>query len=192
MPRLNVIVASTRPGRVGAQVADWFVPIARDHAGFDVHPVDLAALDLPFLDEPFPAVEGHPYLHEHTQIWSDITAAADAYVFVMPEYNQGYTAPLKNALDYLDYEWHDKAVGFVSYGMTSGGLRAVQTIKPVVSAMKMMPIAEAVVIHLRQVLDAGGRLTPTPAMRHAAVEMLDELSRVTTAFQELRRTIRTR
>jgi len=181
-----VIVASTRPGRIGAQVADWFVPIAREHGAFDVHVVDLAELNLPFLDEPDPAVEGSPYRHEHTRTWSRITAAADAFVFVMPEYNQGYTAPLKNALDYLYTEWLDKPVGFVSYGMTSGGLRAVHLIKPVVAALKMLPIADAVVIHLRQALDAQRRLNPTEAMHDAAKEMLDELARVTGAFQALR------
>jgi NAD(P)H-dependent FMN reductase len=104
----------------------------------------------------------------------------------MPEYNQGYSAPLKNAIDFLYSEWHDKPVAFVSYGMTSGGLRAATAIKPVVSAVKMMPIVETVVIHLRQTLDVDGRLVPTSAMRDAAKAMLDELLRMTGAFQVLR------
>lgn len=150
--------------------------------------IDLAELNLPFLDEPYAAVDGQPYQHAHTREWSAITAAADAFVFVMPEYNQGYSAPLKNAIDFLYFEWHDKPVAFVSYGMTSGGLRAATAIKPVVSAVKMMPIVETVVIHLRQALDVDGRLVPTPAMRDAAKAMLDELRRVTGAFQVLRAT----
>jgi NAD(P)H-dependent FMN reductase len=179
MPTLNVIVASTRPGRVGPEIGDWFAAVAREHGGFDVRLVDLAELDLPLLDEPDPAVNRKPYRHRHTQVWSAITAAADAFVFVTPEYNRGYGAPLKNALDYLYYEWNDKPAGFVSYGMTSGGVRAVQALQPVVVALKMLPVPETVVIHLRQALDQDGRLTPTPAVRQAAGGVLDELLRVT-------------
>jgi len=186
MPRLNVILASTRPGRVGAQIGDWFANIAREHGGFDVHVVDLAELNLPFLDEPNAAESGEPYLHEHTRRWSAITSAADAFVLVMPEYNQGYNAPLKNALDYLYTEWHDKPVAFVSYGMTSGGLRAAQQLKTVTLALKMVPVLESVVIHLRQALDANGRLAPTAVMADAAKGVLDELARVTPALAALR------
>jgi NAD(P)H-dependent FMN reductase len=106
--------------------------------------VDLASLHLPFHDEPHQPSEGGPYLHEHTRTWSRIVQGSDAFVFVMPEYNRGYSAPLKNALDYLYVEWHHKPVGFVSYGMTSGGLRAAEMIKPVVTALKMIPIPDAV------------------------------------------------
>jgi NAD(P)H-dependent FMN reductase len=186
MPRLNVIVASTRPVRVGEQVAAWFVAQAKAHGGFQVEVVDLAELNLPFLDEPESAVEAKPYRQEHTRWWSALTDAADAFVFVMPEYNQGYTAPLKNALDYLYHEWLYKPVGFVSYGMTSGGLRAVHTIKPVVAALKMMPVYESVVIHLRQALGPDGLLVPTAQMEAHAREMLDELVRMSALFAPVR------
>jgi NAD(P)H-dependent FMN reductase len=186
MARLNVIVASTRPGRVGHVIGDWFTGIATAHGAFDVHVVDLAELDLPFHDEPGAPVEGGPYLHEHTRRWSETTDAADAFVFVMPEYNRGYSAPLKNALDYLYREWHYKPVGFVSYGMTSAGLRAAEQIKPVVSALKMTPVPEAVSIHLRQALDTGGALMPTAAMAESARGMLDELRLMTDALATLR------
>lgn len=186
MHRLNVIIASTRPGRVGAQVADWFVPIARDHAGFEVRVVDLAELGLPFLDEPEPAVEGRGYVHEHTKRWSAITDGADAFVFVMPEYNNGYSAPLKNAIDYLYEEWAYKPVAFVSYGMSSAGLRAVNMIKQVVTNLRMMPVSDPVSIPLRQALDADGRLVPTPRMDQAARDLLDELRRLSGALITLR------
>jgi NAD(P)H-dependent FMN reductase len=186
MPRLNVIVASTRPGRVGNQVGDWFAQVAREHAGFEVHLVDLAELDLPLLDEPVPAVEGEPYQHEHTRRWSALTAAADAFVIVTPEYNRGYPASIKNALDYLYAEWRDKPVGFVSYGMTSGGLRAVQQLTAVVPALGLVPLTDSVVVHLRDTLDARGTLVPTPRMVAAAKQILAELLRLTPALATLR------
>lgn len=174
-PRLNVVVASTRPGRVGHVIGAWFAGVAAGHGGFDVHVVDLAELDLPFHDEPGQPVDGGPYAHEHTRRWSETTDAADAFVFVMPEYNRGYSAPLKNALDFLYREWHHKPAGFVSYGMSSAGMRAVEQLKPVLGALRMVPLAESVNIHLRQAVDTDGALVPNPAMLAAARGMLDEL-----------------
>jgi len=185
MPRLNVIIASTRPGRAGGQIGDWFTTLARQHGGFDVTVVDLAELDLPLLDEPHHPADAN-YLHEHTKRWSVITDDADAFVFVMPEYNNGYNAPLKNAIDYLYEEWAYKPVAFVSYGMSSAGLRAVNMIKQVVTNLRMMPVSEPVAIPLRQALDADGRLVTKPYMEKAAAEMLDELLRLAGALSPLR------
>src|SRR4051812_30636337 len=86
MPQLTVVIASTRPGRVGLPVAQWFIEYARQEGSFDVHTVDLAEVGLPFLDEP-----SHPrlqqYEHQHTKDWSATISVADAFVFVTPEYN---------------------------------------------------------------------------------------------------------
>jgi len=163
-PVLQVVIASTRPGRVGGHVADWFVERARVHGGFEVEVVDLAEVDLPLLDEP-----NHPRLHhytkQHTLRWSETISRGDAYVFVMPEYNYGINAALKNAIDYLFVEWQDKAVSFVSYGGVSGGLRAVQMLKQVISALKMVPTQDAVVLpFVRQYIDeAGGMSVRVPS-----------------------------
>src|SRR6478735_6911773 len=145
MPTLNVIVASTRPGRVGYPVAQWFTELAAAHGGFDVELVDLADFDLPLLDEP-----NHPrlgqYVHQHTKDWSASVTAGDAFVFVTPEYNYGMPASLKNAIDYLHTEWQYKPVGFVSYGGVSAGTRAVQMTKQVVTPLKMTAVTESVSI----------------------------------------------
>lgn len=185
MLSLHVVIASTRPGRMGAQVSEWFEPHARAHGGFDVRVVDLAELALPFLDEPEHPSERR-YVHQHTKDWSAIVDEADAFVFVMPEYNYGFNAPLKNAVDFLYEEWQYKPVGFVSYGMTAAGTRAVQMIKQVVTTLKMYPLNEAVAVPLRQRVDPSGRLRPDEGMDGAALAMLDELHRVGTALAPLR------
>ncbi len=186
MPTLDVIVASTRPGRIGSAMADWFTARAKDHGGFEVNLVDLAEVQLPFLDEP-----EHPslrrYTHQHTKNWSATVEAADAFVFVMPEYNYGMTAPLKNALDYLYEEWAYKPVGFVSYGMASGGMNAVQMVKQVVTPLRMVPVADLVAVPLRERVDGDGVLHPTDVMESAAARMLDELARLTGALGSLRK-----
>lgn len=185
MPKLLVVVASTRPGRVGPVIADWFVSRAGEHAGFEVEVADLAELNLPLMDEPH-----HPrlkrYEHEHTQHWSAIVESADAFVFVMPEYNYAFNAPLKNAIDYLHGEWAYKPVGFVSYGGISGGLRAVQSLKGVVTTLSMFPLATGVALPFVTNLITDGALHPGETAEGGAKAMLDELVKVSAALASLR------
>ncbi|MBW4077648.1 MAG: NAD(P)H-dependent oxidoreductase [Acidobacteria bacterium] len=133
-PVLSIIVASTRPGRAGLGIANWFHELALARGAFDVEFVDLAVLDLPLLNEPRQPVTRH-YEFEHTKRWSTMVERADAFVFVMPEYNHSYNAALKNALDYLYHEWRDKPVGLVGYGGGALGARAIEAIKPVLTAL---------------------------------------------------------
>jgi NAD(P)H-dependent FMN reductase len=186
MPRLMIVIASTRPGRVGLPVAQWFEGQAIAHGGFDVEVADLAELALPFMDEP-----AHPrlqqYIHPHTKRWSALVDAADAFAFVMPEYNFGFNAPLKNAIDFLHNEWKYKPVGLVSYGGVAAGTRAAQMLKQVVTALKMTPLAEAVQIpFVAQFFNDDGAFEGTPVMQQAAFAMLDELVRVEAALRPLR------
>jgi NAD(P)H-dependent FMN reductase len=186
MPRLTIIIGSTRPGRAGLPIAAWFADRARSHPGFNVDVVDLAKLNLPLLDEP-----NHPrlrqYLHQHTKHWSALVDASDAFVIVTPEYNHGYPAALKNAIDYLQQEWSDKPVGFVSYGGVSAGTRAVDQLKQVVTTLKLLPVPEAVSIPFHtQFIDEDGSVQANEIMEQAADAMLDELVRLERALRPLR------
>lgn len=186
MPRLLVIIASTRPGRVGKPVADWFLGHARAQGTFEIEVADLAELQLPFMDEP-----AHPqqrdYTQEHTKRWSAIVERADAYVFVMPEYNFGFSAPLKNALDYLYLEWQYKPVAFVSYGGIAGGTRAVQMIKQVVTTLKMMPVKESVIIpFVATRIDETHRFLGDDALEGQAKGLLEEIHLLAASFSQLR------
>lgn len=186
MPRLMIVIGSTRPGRAGISVAEWFIGRAENHGKFDVEVRDLAELNLPMLDEP-----NHPrlrrYTHAHTREWSARVDAADAFVFITPEYNHGYPAALKNAIDYLHWEWADKPVGFVSYGGVAAGTRALQQLKPVVSVLKLVPVSEAVTVpFFSQFINDDGVLEPNEVMQQSATSMLDELVRVGSALAPLR------
>ena len=185
-PKLNIVIASTRPGRVGPSLAAWFNERAQEHGGFEAALVDLATFNLAVYDEP-----RHPrlrqYEHEHTKRWSASVESADAFVFVTPEYNYAPTPALVNALDYVLQEWAYKPAAFMSYGGISGGLRAVQTTKLMLTALKMVPITEAVVVPLfPQHLDAERRFQPNETQTKAATEVLDELLRVSEALKPLR------
>jgi NAD(P)H-dependent FMN reductase len=185
VPRLQILIASSRPIRAGEPVAGWFKAQARAHGGFELEVVDLRELDLPLMNEP-----KHPrfgdYEHQHTRNWSAMVARADAFAWVLPEYNYGYTAPLKNAFDYLHSEWLYKPVGFVSYGGIAGGTRAVQLLKPVVTALKMVPLSEAVPIPFVASLIKDGVFEANQLHEQGARMMLDELLRVEAALRPLR------
>lgn len=184
--KLNIVICSTRPGRIGPSVARWFHGAAQAHGGFEVELVDLADFNLPVFDEPH-----HPrlrrYEHDHTKAWSASVEPADAFVFVTPEYNFGPPPAFTNALNYLFLEWNHKVAGIVSYGGASGGMRAAHMEKLALTAVKIMPIPEAVAIAMAgQQIDADKVFTPTEGQAKSAAGMLDELVRWAGALKPLR------
>ena len=186
MYNLKIISASTRPGRKGILVADWVHELVINDKNFNVQLIDLAEINLPFLDEP-----EHPrlkkYSKEHTKRWSAIIEEADCLIFVTPEYNFGYPASLKNALDFLFQEWNYKPVGFVSYGGLSGGTRSVQQLKQVVTAQKMMPVAESVNIPFFTKYINEDKFVGDEALAKSVDIMLAELLKWTAALYPLRK-----
>jgi NAD(P)H-dependent FMN reductase len=185
-PVLQIIIGSTRPGRVGSAVADWIIDRARARGDFEVEVADLAVLNLPIFDEP-----NHPrlrrYVNQHTKDWSEIVERSDAFVFVIPEYNYGFNAATKNAIDYLNQEWQNKPAGIVSYGGVAAGTRAAQMLKQVMSALKIVPVTDSVNIpFVGEKLDEDRRLKPNEVMEGAATAMLDELARWAQALRPLR------
>jgi NAD(P)H-dependent FMN reductase len=185
-PVLQIIAASTRPGRRGISVARWVQRLAEEHGGFEVELVDLAEVGLPVFDEP-----NHPrlqqYAHQHTKDWSATVSRADAFVFVTPEYNHSFPAGLKNALDFLSREWADKPAGLVSYGGVSAGLRAATALKPVLAALRMIPVVEAVSIpFFAQFLSDDDEFVPNAELEAGGKGMLDELLRLTPVLAKLR------
>jgi NAD(P)H-dependent FMN reductase len=185
MPTLQIIVVSTRDARAGLPVAHWFVDRVKAHGHFEADLVDLKQVGLPLFDEP-----RHPrfkqYEHAHTKAWSARVSTADAFVFVTPEYNYGVPPSLINAVDFLSSEWAYKAAGFVSYGGMSGGTRAVQMAKLVLTSLKIVTLPEAVSIpFFAKQIDAAGTFDGS-AQEPAAKTMLDELARWNGALATLR------
>jgi NAD(P)H-dependent FMN reductase len=158
---------------------------AEAHGGFDLDLVDLAELGLPFLDEP-----NHPrlkhYTKPHTLAWSARVDPADAFVFVIPEYNHGINAPLKNALDFLYQEWAHKPAGLVTYGGIAAGSRSAEMLRLALLGLRVVPLFESVYIpFVAQALDEGEFQAGDSVMR-AAAAMFDELARYATALRVLR------
>jgi NAD(P)H-dependent FMN reductase len=143
---VGIITGSTRPGRIVEGIARWVLATASSHNGAIFELVDIAAYDLPLLDEPLPPALGH-YRHEHTKRWAAKIASFDAFVFVTPEYNHGISGALKNAIDFIYAEWNNKAAGFVSYGGT-GGVRAVEQLRLIMAELKVADVRAHVSLSL--------------------------------------------
>ena len=139
--KLHTIVASTRPGRIGPCIAQWFNDFAAEHGKFDPVLVDLADFNLPIFDEP-----EHPrlrnYRHAHTRAWSESVAEADAFVFVTPEYNRSTSAVLKNAIDYMDFQMENKPVALVGHG-SSGGAQAIANLRMALPGVGVVTVPQA-------------------------------------------------
>jgi NAD(P)H-dependent FMN reductase len=187
--RLHTVIVSTRPGRQGPAIANWFHEHAKAHGKFDAHLIDLADFNLPLFDEP-----NHParrqYTQEHTKKWSESVSAADAFVFVIPEYN--YTPPpsFSNAIDYLFWEWQYKPVGFVSYGGVTAGMRSSQAARLHTTSLKMMPVPESVGIpnFFAQMKD--GKFEGNELNLQGVAATLNELHKWAEALTPLREAVR--
>ncbi len=130
---IQILIGSIRKGRIGPQIARWVNDIASKKFTSEI--VDLKDWYLPMDDEPgLPAEE--IYIQVHTIAWSKKILEADAYIFVFPQYNWGYPAALKNAIDHLYKEWNNKPAIMVSYANRGGG-KAAQQLQQVLEGIHM-------------------------------------------------------
>ena len=184
--KLNVIIGSTRPGRVGPVIGRWLTEAATEHGKFDVELVDLADLALPLLDEA-----AHPmaqqYANEPTKRWSASVGSADAFVFLTPEYDYFPPAALVNAVQVLMKEWVYKPAGVMSYGGVSGGLRAAQGLRQLLGNVNVFALTQPVPVPMfARFIGEDGVFRPNDPMKDAVRGMLDELHKVAVALKTLR------
>lgn len=184
--KIGIIVGSTRPGRRADRVAAWVQKIAASQSGITARALDLAGFELPLLDEPVPAAVGD-YQQPHTLAWSKAVAGFDGFVFVVPEYNHAYPAALKNAIDFLYREWHDKAAGLVTYGIT-GGIRAGEQLRLVLAEVKVATVRTHLALNLGIDFAETGECTPSETQKALLERMFDELSAWGSALRGVRET----
>jgi NAD(P)H-dependent FMN reductase len=184
MPKIAVILGSTRPGRNGKAVADWVLDIAKQRGDADYELVDIADYALPHLDEIVPPSLGQ-YSQPHTLAWAEKIASFDGFVFVTPEYNHSTSGALKNAIDFLYAEWNTKAAGFVSYG-SAGGTRAVEHLRLVMAELQVADVRAQVALSLFTDFENFSTFTPAPHHEQALGTVLDQVLAWSTALAELR------
>lgn len=185
LPRIAVLIGSTRPGRRGRAVGEWAYEIARqrEDAVFDI--VDLVDFDLVLLDDPVqPGSAKGVYASAQTRAWSERITQFDGYLWVTPEYNHGVPGAMKNALDLLYPEWMNKGVGFLGYGY-DGGVRSIEQWRTIVAAVHLHAVRSQVSLSLHGDWD-GEKFTPAERRPRELTNVLNQLVALTNAVHVLR------
>lgn len=172
--KIQIILGSTRPSRVGESVAKWALDIANKRSDLEFELVDVKDFDLPLLDEPTPPMM-HQYTKDHTKKWAEKISEGDGYIFVTAEYNRGIPGAFKNAVDYLNWEWKNKALGFISYG-SAGGSRAVDHWRGVASELHMADVREVLHLYLASDFENYSTFKPTEAHADQLNKVIDEVA----------------
>jgi NAD(P)H-dependent FMN reductase len=146
---IALITCSTRPGRINPSISAYILslltPLLPPSSSLTLTTIDLTTLSLPLLDEPtipsaLDKLNPTPhYLTTHARAWSSEIRKHDAFIFVTPQYNWSMPASIKNALDYLFWEWSGKPAFVVSYGGHGGG-RSKDALEMVLKGLRMKVI----------------------------------------------------
>lgn len=184
MIKLQVILGSTKPNRAGAAVAQWVTATAAREAGLEVELIDIVDYNLPLFDEPQSPMMNQ-YTKDHTKQWSAKIAEADAYLWVTAEYNHSVPGALKNAIDFLRYEWAHKSVGFVSYGV-NGGSRAVEHLRGIAGELSLADVREQLLLYLDRDFEAYHDFQPTAAHAAQLSKVVGEVATWAEAMQTVR------
>lgn len=177
--KLLILLGSARQERKGENIAKWANDIAAKDERFQPEIVDVKELDLPFYDEPGGgpfglAAAGTDYTNPKGRAWADKVATYDAVILVTPEYNHGYPASLKNALDWVGPEWSNKPVSFVGYGWSANGVRAVEQLRQVVAELGLIQTKAEVTLNIGSGLDESGK----PSSDHAESALKNSLDQI--------------
>ena len=157
---IQIIIGSTRPGRQSDRLALWVANKAKQQTKLNVEIVDLQDYDLPLFNEP----SSPQYTPDRTpkgevKRWLDKLAEADGYILITPEYNRSTSAALKNAIDYIDFQWNKKPVAIVAHGST-GGAQAVSHLRGIIPGALGVSIPRVVYLTYRvgEVMTEAGEL----------------------------------
>ncbi|SCW03264.1 LAFE_0G06612g1_1 [Lachancea fermentati] len=151
--KVGVIIGSTRKPRVCPQIAKFVIETIKSGSLFSANSLELVLIDLadwnlPFFDEsnvPSQIMDYKKYDHEHTRRWSQEIQKYHSFIFVVPQYNWGYPAVLKNAIDYLYHEWEGKPAMIVTYG-GHGGIKCNSQLTEVLQGVRMKPTQKKVLL----------------------------------------------
>ncbi len=173
MTKIAIVTGSTRPGRINLGVAEWVLAQAQQRTDAEFELVDIAAYNLPILDEGYPAAYQN-YSNDHTKVWSEKIAEFDGYIFITGEYNHSVTPALANALSYLNAEFANKAAGIVGYGSASG-VRAVEHLRGILSELQIAHVQKTGMFSLFTDFENFSTFAPTELSAATVAPMLDQL-----------------
>lgn len=187
MFKLKIITSTVRPGRKGPVIGQWVNDEALAAGAFEVEFIELGERNLPLMNEAVhPAMR--KYEHEHSRAWSQTIGEADAFIFVVGEYNNSYPAPLRNALEYLVHEWAYKPAGLVTYSASAfAGVRGTPALRADLAYLKMVPITEGVTIPMmNNLINDKNAFHPNELIKKSMDVLLKELLRWTKGMKSIR------
>ena len=187
-PKINVILSSIREGRAGESVANWAMSELKKHDDAEYELVDLKDYPLPLFDSAMsPSMNNTgDYGNETVNKRARKIAEGDGFIFIVPEYNHGYSSALKNAIDHIYTEWNNKAAGFISYGSIAGGSRSVEQLRQVMAELQIADVRAAV--HIPNVWAAfndEGQLSD-PSVGEPIATMAAQLTNWSSALKTIR------
>lgn len=176
MTHVLLLTGSARPHSASTNVAKLVEAVLAKRADVTNEIVEVADLNLPFYDAATPpSAEGYEPPHESVKAWGDKVAAADAVIWIMPEYNHAMSGIQKNAVDWLFKEWNDKPLMMVGYGWHEG--RNTLANGEIVTTIIKADLRSQVGLKFTEQINIDGT-----ALDEATVEQ-----RITTALDELLR-----
>ena len=187
LPRIAIVIGSTREGRFADKPAQWIKKIAEERNDASYEIVDLRDFPLPFFEEATSPAHAAPK-NETARRWATHINEFDGYIFVAAEYNHSMTGVLKNALDYAYKEFNRKPATFIAYGGV-GGARAVEQLRQIAVELQLAPIRHAVHIGMIEfvgMLRDGKSFDDFPYLADSAKAMLSELAWWTDALKNAR------
>lgn len=185
MANIGIIIGSTRPGRVGPQVAAWVHELAAKRSSANYEVIDIQEFGLPLYAEAVPAAMSQGYELAQVRQWSERINALDGFVFVTPEYNRSIPGSLKNAIDYLAGEFANKAAGIVSYG-SSGGVTAAEHLRISLSTLQVATVQSAPAFNLFTDFENFSTFTPSAVHEPAVSRLLDQVEGWTHGLSHVR------
>lgn len=186
-PHILVILGSSREHRFGGTVAQWFMRQTELRTDVTFELADLRDWQHSYFNRAKPAATSDYEDDAEARRWAEVVGRADGFVVVSPEYNYGYPAVLKSALDSVYREWNHKPIAFVTYGGWDGGVRAMQQLREVSVELQMAPVRTSVVLQFGpRLFNAEGELKDPEMLERQASRMLDDLAWWTYALRAAR------
>jgi NAD(P)H-dependent FMN reductase len=178
--KLAVLLGSARKNSTGTHVAEWVTEIITSDKRFELDFVNVADLDLPFFNEDFSPkymhYMGKDYTNPKGKAWAERVAAAEAFIFITPEYNHSTSAVLKNALDWVGIEWDGKPVGFVGYSITQfGGVRAVEHLRQIAPELGLIQTTRPVLVSNALDAIAENGMPEDDTLKNTLAALLDDI-----------------
>ena len=176
--KIQLIIGSTRQHRLSPSIANWIETQIAKNDDIELEVLYLKEINLPFFDEPTSPSMGAG-TSDAAQAWAAKISSADAVIILSPEYNAGYPAPLKNAIDYLKQEWQDRPVTIVTYGF-GGGLSSAAQLKQVFTRLGSAIIESGIAIDI-----GAGILNETGGISKPETSLLQYAAPLATALDEI-------